>query len=228
MTKIVPSAEFLEANDDLFAYERFGYAQGKQVIAGVDEVGRGPLAGPVVVAAVILPADVAIVGLNDSKKLSEKKREQLYEQIQQQAVAISIIEKTAQEIDASNIYKITQIAMYEAIAQLAITPDYVLIDAMPLPALTIDHSSIIKGDATSQSIAAASIIAKVTRDRMMVAASQTYPGYGFEKHKGYGTKQHLAALNTHGACPLHRQSFAPVAKLAAQQPTQMSLFESND
>lgn len=228
MTKIVPSAQALEPNDDLFAYERFGYSQGKQVIAGVDEVGRGPLAGPVVVAAVILPATVTIPGLNDSKKLSEKKREQLYEQIQEHALAISIVEKTAQDVDASNIYKITQVAMYEAIEQLALTPDYVLIDAMPLPALTIEHSSIIKGDATSQSIAAASIIAKVTRDRMMVAASQIYPVYGFEKHKGYGTKQHLEALSLHGACPLHRQSFAPVAKLAAKEQAQLSLFDPID
>lgn len=228
MTKLTPSPQALAENADLFAYERFGYAQGKQVIAGVDEVGRGPLAGPVVVAAVILPRDVAIPGLNDSKKLSEKKREQLYEEIHKQALAISISEKTAQEVDASNIYKITQIAMYEAIANLAQTPDYVLIDAMPLPALAIDHSSIIKGDATSQSIAAASIIAKVTRDRMMVAMSKKYPEYGFEKHKGYGTKQHLAALDSHGACPLHRQSFAPVAKVSARSERQLSLFETND
>lgn len=224
MTKLDPTLTALEANDDLFAYERAGYAAGKRVIAGVDEVGRGPLAGPVVVCAVVLPEDVTIPGLNDSKKLSEKKREALYEQIVEQALAICLIEKTAAEVDASNIYRITQTAMYEAIDQLAITPDYVLIDAMPLPDLTIDHASIIKGDSKSQSIAAASIVAKVTRDRMMVAYSHTYPVYGFEKHKGYGTKQHLEALAQHGACPLHRQSFAPVANLTPKATAQLSLF----
>lgn len=224
MTNFVPTQQQLAKNEDLFAYERCAYTNGKNYIAGVDEVGRGPLAGSVVVCAVILPKAVNIPGLDDSKKLSEKKRLALYEQIQEQALAISIIEKTAAEVDASNIYRITQVAMYEAIASLPIMPDYVLIDAMPLPELTIDHQSIIKGDATSQSIAAASIVAKVTRDAMMVEASQTYPVYGFEKHKGYGTKQHLEALATHGACVLHRQSFAPVANLTPKATAQLSLF----
>ncbi|MGL6009320.1 MAG: ribonuclease HII [Culicoidibacterales bacterium] len=224
MTNYEPTPAAFAQNDDLFAYERAAYASGKKVIAGVDEVGRGPLAGPVVVCAVILPEDVSILGLDDSKKLSEKKREILYTQIVEQALAICIIEKDAQAVDASNIYRITQTAMYEAIQQLSITPDYVLIDAMPLPELVLDHTSIIKGDGKSQSIAAASIVAKVTRDRMMVAYSHTYPVYGFEKHKGYGTKQHLEALAQHGACPLHRQSFAPVANLTPKATAQLSLF----
>lgn len=224
MNNFLPTAEQLEQNHDLFVYERVGYQAGKTCIAGVDEVGRGPLAGSVIVCAVILPHDVAIEGLNDSKKLSEKKRRALYEQIMAQALAVSLIEKTAADVDASNIYKVTQLAMYEAIEALTITPDYVLIDAMPLPELTIDHTSIIKGDGNSQSIAAASIVAKVTRDAMMVEASKIYPHYGFEKHKGYGTKQHLEALNKYGACVLHRQSFAPVANLN-KQLTQLSLFD---
>lgn len=190
-------------------HERQLYAQGVSYIAGVDEVGRGPLAGPVVAAAVILPSDFYLPGLNDSKKLSEAKREQLFEHIQANAVSIGIGVVSAQEIDELNIYQATKKAMMQAVQNLACQPDYLLIDAMELP-LAIPQRSLIKGDAASVSIAASSVIAKVTRDRMMKELGAKYPQYGFEQHMGYGTEQHLQAIRAYGVLDAHRRSFAPV------------------
>lgn len=178
-------------------------------IAGIDEVGRGPLAGPVVAAAVILPQDFHILEINDSKQLSESKRDELYEKIKAEALAIGIGIKDERIIDKVNIYEATKLAMIEAVDNLTIDPQYLLIDAMVLD-LPIPQSKLIKGDARSLSIAAASIIAKVTRDRMMKEYAMEYPGYGFEKNAGYGTKTHLAGLAEHGVTPIHRKTFAPV------------------
>lgn len=198
---------------EMTAYEREVWEEGYQHIAGVDEVGRGPLAGPVVAAAVILPRDFRLLGLDDSKKMNEKKREEYYQQILDGAIAIGIGIVHQNIIDDINIYEATKIAMQEAINNMKETPDYVLIDAMKLP-LTIPQQSIIKGDAKSVSISAASIIAKVTRDRLMNEYGLKYPQYGFKNNMGYGTKEHLEALNTYGLTPWHRLSFAPVKDIA--------------
>ncbi|RBW67540.1 ribonuclease HII [Bacillus taeanensis] len=197
--------------EDMSVYEKDLKLQGKQFIAGVDEVGRGPLAGPVVTAAVILPNE-PILGLNDSKKLSKSRREELYKQIKNQAVAIGIGIMSAKEIDQHNIYQATKKAMVQAVNNLTIKPDHLLIDAMELP-LPISQTSIIKGDANSISIAAASIVAKVTRDKIMEELSQTYPQYGFEKNAGYGTKEHLNALYKYGVTEEHRKTFSPVKEM---------------
>jgi ribonuclease HII len=193
-------------------FEESVKAQGFTAIAGIDEVGRGPLAGPVVSAAVILPEDEKIIGLNDSKKLSLKKREELYEEIYKKARAVSVAEVSASEIDRINIYQASKKAMREAVAGLEITPDYLLIDAMELE-VPIAQEKIIKGDARSVSIAAASIIAKVTRDRLMEKYDQMYPGYGFKNNAGYGTKEHLDGLTQLGVTPIHRRSFSPVKNI---------------
>ncbi len=176
-------------------------------IAGVDEVGRGPLAGPVVAAAVILPRDFDLLGVNDSKKLSEKRREEMYGKIMEAAVAVSIGLKDHRRIDEINILNATKEAMTDAVKGLAEKPDVVLIDALSLDDVHVPQVSIVKGDSKSVSIAAASIIAKVTRDRMMVEYAEQYPGYAFEKNKGYGTKAHYEGLDRLGVCPIHRQSF---------------------
>ena len=181
-------------------------AKGYQAICGIDEVGRGPLAGPVVAAAVILPNDELILGLNDSKQLSEKKRESLYQIIQEKAVAVGIGVVDETTIDAINIYQAARLAMTKAVEQLAVQPDYLLIDAMELD-LDIQQTSLIKGDARSQSIAAASIIAKVYRDQLMVELDKQYPGYGFGKNAGYGTKEHIDAIKECGITEVHRKSF---------------------
>jgi len=193
-------------------YEQELYEQQVQFIAGVDEAGRGPLAGPVVAAAVILPKDAYIAGLNDSKKLSFQKREELYEQIQEVAVSVGTGIVSAEEIDQLNIYEATKKAMTIAVEQLNPQPEYLLIDAMELP-LSVPQQSIIKGDAKSISIAASSIIAKVTRDRLMKKISEQYPEYGFEKHMGYGTEQHLEAIRRYGVTKEHRKSFSPVSQM---------------
>ncbi|MCP8970153.1 ribonuclease HII [Ectobacillus ponti] len=190
-------------------YEQELRAGGVQYIAGVDEVGRGPLAGPVVTAAVVLPESFYLAGLNDSKKLSEAKREQFYEIIMREATAVGIGIVGAAEIDELNIYQATKKAMLAAILQLQTKPEHLLIDAMELP-LEVPQTSIIKGDASSVSIAAASVVAKVTRDRMMKELGAAYPQYGFEKHMGYGTKEHLQAIESCGVLPEHRKSFAPI------------------
>ena len=176
-------------------------------IAGVDEVGRGPLAGPVVAAAVILPEDFDVLGVNDSKKLSEKRREELYDIILEKAVAYRIALRDNEVIDRINILEATKEAMNEAVTELAVRPDHVLIDALTLKDLDIPQTGIIKGDANSVSIAAASIIAKVTRDRMMVKYHEEYPQYAFDSNKGYGTKAHYAGIETAGICPIHRKTF---------------------
>lgn len=194
---------------EMSKYEEVLREQGVTYIAGIDEVGRGPLAGPVVAAAVMLPKDFYVLGLNDSKKLSEAKRELFYEKIQEEALAIGIGIIDAHEIDDINIYQATKKAMLIAVAALGKTPEHLLIDAMELPT-AISQTSIIKGDAKSISISAASIIAKVTRDRMMKALGEKHPQYGFEKHMGYGTKQHLQAIETYGVLEEHRKTFAPI------------------
>ncbi len=190
-------------------YEQALRDRGVQLIAGVDEVGRGPLAGPVVAAVVILPADFYLAGLNDSKKLSEAKREQYYDVIVKEAVAVGVGIMSAQVIDDMNIYRATKQAMLSAIKQLSVKPEHLLIDAMELP-ISIPQTSIIKGDAKSVSISAASIVAKVTRDRMMKELGQKHPEYGFERHMGYGTKEHIEAVRAHGILPEHRKTFAPI------------------
>ena len=176
-------------------------------ICGIDEVGRGPLAGPVVASAVILPKDCQILYLNDSKQLSEKKREELYDVIMKEAVAVGIGYASHERIDEINILQATYDAMRQAIGSLSVRPDLLLNDAVTIPGVNIRQVPIIKGDAKSVSIAAASIIAKVTRDRLMVAYDKTYPEYHFADNKGYGAAVHIEALKKHGASPIHRKSF---------------------
>ena len=181
-------------------------------IAGVDEAGRGPLAGPVVAAAVILDPLQPIEGLADSKTLSARKREQLAKEIKQRALNWSLAEASVEEIDDLNILQATLLAMRRAIEGLTITPDQVLIDGNRLPSINIPAQAIIKGDSKIAAISAASILAKVARDKLMVDYAQAYPDFAFHQHKGYGTQQHLAELNTLGALPIHRKSFAPVKR----------------
>ena len=190
---------------ELFAYEREYAAY--QAICGIDEVGRGPLAGPVVASAVILPKDCDILYINDSKKLSEKKREMLYDEIMEKAVDVGIGIVGPERIDEINILQATYEAMREAISKLSVQPDLLLNDAVKIPGVTLPQVSIIKGDAKSASIGAASIIAKVTRDRMMVEYDSIFPEYGFAANKGYGTAIHIAALKELGPTPIHRRSF---------------------
>ena len=176
-------------------------------ICGIDEAGRGPLAGPVVAAAVVLPKDCRILYLNDSKKLSEKKRDLLFDQIRETAVAYGIGMAGPGRVDEINILRATYEAMRQAVEKLGIVPDILLNDAVTIPGLDITQVPIVKGDAKSVSIAAASILAKVTRDRMMAEYDKQYPVYGFAKHKGYGTAAHIEALRRHGPCPIHRMTF---------------------
>ena len=176
-------------------------------ICGIDEAGRGPLAGPVVAAAAVLPKDCQIFYLNDSKKLSEKKRDLLFAEIKEKAVAYGIGIVSPQVIDEINILQATYEAMRQAISQLNVIPEILLNDAVTIPGVDIMQVPIVKGDAKSVSIAAASILAKVTRDRMMMEYDQIYPEYGFAKHKGYGTAAHIAALKEYGPCPIHRRTF---------------------
>lgn len=196
--------------DDLYKYEKELYAKGVHYIAGVDEVGRGPLIGSVVTACVILPEDFELEGLTDSKKLSEKKRDLFYDYIMKNAISVSIGMKDEKVIDEVNIYEATKLAMYDAINSSKIKPEHVLIDAMKLEKLEMPSTSIIKGDAKSISIAAASVIAKVTRDRMMYELDEKHPEYGFKNHKGYPTKEHLNALEKYGILDEHRRSYKPV------------------
>jgi len=185
------------------------------LIAGVDEAGRGPLAGPVVAAAVILDPRRPIDGLADSKKLTARRREQLYETILAQALCCSIAEATVEEIDRLNILQATMLAMQRAVAGLRLPPAKVLVDGNRLPTLAARAEAVIGGDATVPAISAASILAKVHRDRWCAEVDARWPQYGFATHKGYGTAAHLAALRTHGACEQHRSSFAPVARVLA-------------
>ena len=197
----------------MYDYEGIYYRQGIIQVAGVDEVGRGPIAGPVTVAAVILPPYTFIPGLNDSKKLSEKKREELYDQIMDLALAVSCVSYDRYKIDNLNIYEATRQAMYEAVRTLSVPAEAVMVDAMKLPDLTCPVESLVKGDAKSANIAAASIIAKVTRDRYMKEMDKEYPGFGFAIHKGYYTELHKKALINQGITPLHRRSFEPIKSM---------------
>lgn len=199
-------------------FEQEAREVGFAAVCGIDEAGRGPLAGPVVAAAVILPPDFELAGLTDSKKLTAAKREKLFAALMQDArVHKSIASATAAEIDELNILRATHLAMARAAQGLAAPPaDFALIDGLPVPNFPLPSKSIVKGDSRSLSIAAASILAKVTRDRHMQELDARYPAYGFAKHAGYGTAAHLAALRTHGPCPEHRRSFAPVAQLLPQ------------
>ncbi|MDE6945998.1 MAG: ribonuclease HII [Anaeroplasmataceae bacterium] len=203
----------------LYEFEEGLYDKGYHYICGVDEAGRGPLAGPVVVAACILPPFLRIEGINDSKKLTAKKRSDLYKIIVKSALAYSVVFINENEIDELNIYQATKKGMLLAIEGLKTTPDYALIDAMPLSELKLPHDSIIHGDARCASVAAASIIAKVTRDEYMEKMDVKYPNYGFRKHKGYGTKAHLEALEKYGPCEIHRKTYAPVSKYFSKQMT---------
>lgn len=197
---------------DILNYENNLYSSGINYIAGVDEVGRGPLVGPVVAAAVILPKGYKLEGLTDSKKLSEKKRNTFYDILMKDAISIGVGIKSNKIIDEVNIYEATKLAMKDAINNLSVKPEHVLIDAMPLE-LDIPTTSIIKGDALSESIAAASVIAKVTRDRMMYELDKEYPEYGFAKHKGYPTKEHINNVKQHGLLDNYRFTFKPISVL---------------
>lgn len=188
------------------------------LVAGVDEAGRGPLAGPVVAAAVILDDQQPIAGLADSKVLTAARRERLYDEIRANALCCSIAEASVEEIDQFNILQATLLAMRRAVQGLRLKPVRVLVDGNRLPPLDVPAEAIVKGDARVAAISAASILAKVTRDRWCAQLHEQYPAYGFAAHKGYGTAEHLAALRVHGACPQHRRSFAPVAR-ALQGPT---------
>lgn len=192
---------------DWLEFEKEALAKGYKSVCGVDEAGRGPLAGPVCAAAVILPEGVIIDGVNDSKKLSEKKRESLFDVIREQALSYSIAYATVDEIEEINILNATMLAMRRAIDGLDIKADYAMIDGNKIPPLDIDAECIVKGDAKSMSIACASILAKVSRDRLLYKYAEEYPMYGFDKHKGYGTKVHREAILKYGPCPYHRKSF---------------------
>ena len=192
---------------DMWKIEQGHFDAGVKLICGVDEAGRGPLAGPVCAAAVILPANIEIPGLNDSKKLSDKKRRELYPIIKEKAIAYGIAFADHKEIDEINILQATYLAMERAIAQLSVKPDQALIDGNRAKDFGIPVETVIHGDSLSASIAAASVLAKVTRDDYMLKMAEEYPGYDFEIHKGYGTKAHYAALTAHGPSPIHRMSF---------------------
>jgi len=195
-------------------YEREWKRRGHTWVAGVDEAGRGPLAGPVCAAAVVLPDGFRHKALNDSKRLSEEQRTRIFEELTVlRGFAWSMAMVHAEEIDRVNILRATHVAMRQAVLGLTPAPDCVLIDGRPVPDFPLPSQALVKGDALSLSIAAASVIAKVSRDRFMIAAAREHPQYGFEIHKGYGTRGHLAALCRHGPCPLHRRSFEPVCQL---------------
>lgn len=192
---------------DWLLYENAAYEKGYQYVCGVDEAGRGPLAGPVCAAAVILPKGMIIEGVNDSKKLSEKKREALFDVICNSALAYSIAFAEVEEIEEVNILRATMNTMKRAVEGLSIKADFAYIDGNTMPPVGIDGECIVKGDAKSMSVACASILAKVSRDRLMLKYAEMYPRYSFEKHKGYGTKVHVEALKEYGPCPIHRMSF---------------------
>ncbi len=192
---------------DMWEIEKRYFAQGVTTICGVDEAGRGPLAGPVCAAAVILPAGLEIPGLNDSKKLSDKRRRELAPLIREKAVAYGVAFASHEEIDQYNILQATFLAMERALAQLKVKPELALIDGNRQKDFGINVETVVKGDSLSANIAAASVLAKVARDDCMLDMAEKYPGYGFEIHKGYGTKAHYEALRTYGPCPIHRQTF---------------------
>ena len=200
--------------EELYKYEKLLWSSGYKYVAGCDEAGRGPLFGPVVAAAVILPKDFVLEGLNDSKKLTEKKREKYYPIIMEKALAVGISIVSSKEIDEINIYEASRQAMLRAIDDMKLKPDYIITDAMPLDGFTsIAHEAIIKGDAKSITIAAASVIAKVTRDRIMYEEDKKHPEYLFSKHKGYPTKKHIELLNKYGIIDGYRLTYGPVNKI---------------
>lgn len=205
---------------DLYQYEKELWKNGINLIAGMDEVGRGPLIGPVVTACVILPKDFVLEGLTDSKKLSEKKREEFYDYIMEHAISVGIGMMDEKVIDEVNIYEATKLAMYQAVEKSKVKPEHVLIDAMKLDKLEMPSTSIIKGDAKSISIAAASVIAKVTRDRMMIELDKKYPMYGFKSHKGYPTKKHIEAIKEYGLIDGYRKTFKPISEMAKELENQ--------
>ena len=198
----------LERLTNLKSMEKELYNKGFEYICGIDEAGRGPLAGPVVVASVIMPEDSMIEGINDSKKISEKKREKLYDQIIEEAISYGISIIGQEEIDAINILNATKEGLTNSLKELKVKPDLIIVDALThIDTLGIPYESIIKGDAKCYSISAASILAKVTRDRIMREWATIYPQYGFEQHKGYGTAKHISAIKEYGPCPIHRKTF---------------------
>ncbi|MBU5306563.1 ribonuclease HII [Clostridioides mangenotii] len=209
--KLAKRLDKIRAEDErlekINSYENEGYSKGYLFIGGIDEAGRGPLAGPVVASVVVFEEDTKIVGIDDSKKLSEQKREELFDIIKDKALDYGIGIVDNEEIDEINILNATYQAMKKAINCLKKTPDYLLVDAAHIPGINIDQNSIIKGDSKSISIAAASIIAKVTRDNIMYQYDRMYPEFGFKSHKGYGTKEHYEAIDEHGITPIHRKSF---------------------
>ena len=200
---------------DWLEYENKAYANGYNYVCGVDEAGRGPFAGPVCAAAVILPKNTIIEGVNDSKKLTEKKREALFDVIKETALSYSIAWASVEEIESMNILNAAMLAMKRAVEGLDVKADFAYIDGNKTPPIDIPCEAVVKGDANSMSIAAASILAKVSRDRLMLEYAKQYPEYGFEKHKGYGTKVHTEAILKYGECPIHRPSF--LKKLYAKQ-----------
>ena len=202
--------QLLEKYEELSRYENKCREDGYRFVAGIDEAGRGPLAGPVVAACCIIDPENMILGLDDSKKLSAKKRDALFDEIKEKAIAYSVIRVEADVIDEINILNATKQAMRQCVAEISVKPDVLLIDAVNLDGTGLPVIPIIKGDAKSNSIAAASILAKVTRDRIMEDYDKEYPGYGFAKHKGYGTAEHYAGIRAQGMCPIHRRSFLKV------------------
>ena len=193
-----------------YIYESKAHAEGYATVCGIDEAGRGPLCGPVVAAACILPPGLVIEKLNDSKKLSPKRRDELFDIIKENALSFSVASASVEEIDGLNILEATLLAMRRAVAGLTVKPDYLLVDGNVFRGFGIKGESVVSGDALSPSIAAASILAKVSRDRLMVEYAKQYPDYGFDKHKGYGTKAHLEALEKYGVTPILRRSYRPV------------------
>ncbi|MBL0388877.1 ribonuclease HII [Tumebacillus sp. ITR2] len=224
--RLVDAAAF---QDRMWSYERRCREQGFELIAGIDEAGRGPLAGPVVAAAVMLPDGILLPGLNDSKQVKEDVRERLYDLICEGAVAYGVGVVDEAYIDEHNIlqgtFEAARRALREMQARFGLMPDFLLTDCLKIPGVTQPYEAIVKGDASSFSIAAASILAKVTRDRLMVEYAQLYPQYGFDRNKGYGSTDHMAALEEYGPCPIHRTSFAPVGKKLQVQGT---LFDGFD
>ena len=218
--KLIQKLELMVCSRDNYYFERKLREQGITLVAGVDEVGRGPLVGPVVAACVILPEEFSLEGLTDSKKLSEKKREYFYDEIMRQAVSVGVGIISEKTIDEVNIYEATKLAMKEAISNCSVRPEHILIDAMPL-SLDIPTTSIIKGDFKSITISAASVVAKVTRDRMLDELDKKYPMYDFKDNKGYPTKKHLEAIEEYGIIPEHRRSYGPVRDYLEKQ---LSLF----
>ena len=219
LRKVVRSEAETARMDAMLEFESAARKNGFRRVAGVDEAGRGPLAGPIVAAAVVLEAPVA--GLNDSKLLTEAQREKLFDVLQSGGHAIGCAAVSPAEIDAMGIQVANYTVMLRAVSGMGEPPDFLLVDGFALPGCTVPHERLIKGDRRSQSIAAASIIAKVTRDRMMDELERNYPGYGFARHKGYATREHLDALERLGPCPIHRRSFAPIAHCVETAP----LFE---